>query len=226
MMGLLCFIALSLSACLKDHHDVTPQPPAAYVSVINALPGSQSVDVYFDQNLASVYALNFGNTQDYIAARTGKRTITYYKAGSQQKIQSDTITLQGDKNYSAYLTGTSAQPEVLILKDEATRPDVGKAIIRFVNVSANAPAVNLVVRNGANLATSIGYKGASGFVQIQGNAAYTLDVVQAGTSNILGTVSNVNINNNGVYTVWLYGSTTATDTNKLTVGLQVNGGYN
>jgi hypothetical protein len=225
IMAFLGLIILSLSSCLKDNNNVTPLPPAAYVSVINALPGSQSVEVYFDQNLATQYALNFGNNQDYIAASTGKRTITYYTTGSKQKLQSDTITLQGNKNYSAYLTGTTAQPEVVILKDEATQPDAGKAIVRLVNVSANAPAISLVVRNGATLATSIAYKGASPFVQVQGNTAYTMDVVQAGTSTILGTVSNVNIKNNGVYTVWLYGSATATDTNKLTAGLQVNGAF-
>ena len=225
-MALVCFIALSLSSCLKDHHDVTPLSPSASVSVINALPGSQQVDAYFDQNLATTYSLNYGSNQDYIGAITGKRTITFYLSSSKQKIQSDTITLQADKNYSAYLTGTTTQPEVFIAKDDAVRPDAGKSIMRLVNVSVNAPAVNLVVRNGATLATAVAYKNASSFVPVQSNATYTLDVVQAGTSTVLATINNVNIKGNGVYTVWLHGLTTATDANKLTADIQINGFYN
>lgn len=225
-MALVCFITVSLSSCLKDHHDITPLPPSASVSVINALPGSQLVDAYFDQNLATSYSLNYGSNQDYIGAITGKRTITFYTSNSRQKIQSDTITLQGYKNYSVYLTGTTTQPEIFIAKDEAVRPDAGKALVRLVNVSVNAPSVSLIIRNGATLATSIAYKDASNFTQVQGSAAYTLDVVQAGTNTVLTTINNVNIKGKGVYTVWLHGLTTATDANKLTADVQVNGIYN
>jgi len=225
-MALVCFIALSLSSCLKDHTEVTPAPPAATVSVINALPGSQPVDAYFDQYLATGNSLNYGSSQDYVGSVTGKRTITFYAGNSKQKIQSDTITLQAYKNYSAYLTGTTTQPEIFIARDEPVRPDAGKALVRLVNVSVNAPAVSLVVRTGATLATSIAYKGASSFIQVQGGTPYTLDVIQAGTSTVLATINNLDVKGNGVYTVWLSGLTTATDANKLTANVQINGFYN
>lgn len=223
--GLICFIALFLSSCLKDKNESYVAPPAAFVSVVNALPGSQSTDVYFDQNLASRYIIDYGNGQDYVRAYTGKRTFNYYTAGTQQKIKSDTITLVADKFYTSYLTGTTAQPEILVVKDTLAQPAAGKASIRLVNVSANAPAVSLVIKNGATLAANKAYKGVSGFVAVQGNTTYTLDIVQTGTSTVLATITDVNLKNNAVYTVWLRGSATATDANKLMASIQMNAYY-
>lgn len=222
ILGLVCLITLSLSSCLKDNDDNYVAPAAAAVSIVNALPGSQPVDVYFDQNLANPYSINYGNGQDYLRAYTGKRTFAYYTSGTRQIIKSDTTTLQADKFYTTYLTGTAAQPEIIVVKDTLTQPATGKAAIRLVNVSANAPAVNLVIRGGATLATSKAYKGVSGFIPVQGNTTYTLDVVQAGTSTVLTTITDANLKNNTIYTVWLRGSTAATDANKLTASIQIN----
>jgi hypothetical protein len=226
VFGLVCLIALSLSSCLKDNDDNYVPPAAAAVSIVNALPGSQPVDVYFDQNLASTYSINYGNGQDYVRAYIGKRTFAYYTSGTRQMIKSDTTTLQADKFYTTYLTGTAAQPDILVVKDTLAQPATGKASIRLVNVSANAPTVNLVIRGGATLATAKAYKGVSGFVPVQGNTTYTLDIVQAGTSTVLASITDANLKNSNVYTVWLRGSTTATDANKLTAGIQTNAYFN
>jgi len=225
ILGLACLIALSFSSCLKDNNDTYVAPPAALVSIVNALPGSQPVDVYFDQNIANTYSLNYGNGQDYVRAYTGKRTFTYYTSGTRQQIKSDTATVAADKFYTTYLTGTTAQPEILVVKDTLVRPAAGKTSIRLVNVSAGTPAVNLVIRGGATLATSKAYKGVSGFVAVAGNTTYTLDIVQAGTSTVLTSITNVNLKNDSIYTVWLRGVTTATDANKLTAGIQTNAYY-
>lgn len=226
ILGLFCLITLSLSSCLKDSNDNYVAPAAAAVAIVNALPGSQPVDVYFDQNMASTYAINYGNGQDYARAYVGKRTFAYYTSGTRQIIKSDTTTLQVDKFYTTYLTGTAAQPEIIVVKDTLAQPATGKAAIRLVNVSANAPAVNLVIRGGATLATSKAYRGVSGFVTVQGNSTYTLDVVQAGTSTVLATITDANLKNSAIYTVWLHGSSVATDANKLTAGIQANAYFN
>jgi len=225
IMGLVCVIALSMTSCLKDNDDNYVAPQAAAVSIVNALPGSQPVDVYFDQNLATPYAINYGNGQDYVRAYTGKRTITFY-TGIQQKLKSDTTTFLANKFYTTYLTGTSASPELVVVKDTLAQPAAGKASIRLVNVSPDAPAINLVIRNGATLASSRAYKGVSSFVPVQGNTTYTFDVVQTGTSTVLASIADVNLKNNAVYTVWLRGLATATDANKLTAGIQINAYYN
>lgn len=226
ILGMLCLIATLFTSCLKQDDDDYVQTPAALISVINALPGTQAVDFYLDQNKGNTYPINYGNGLDYIRAYTGKRTPSFNLSNTSQKLKSDTITLKADNFYSAYLTGTVAQPEILLLRDSITRPTTGMAAIRLVHVSANAPAVDLAIKDGAVLATNKSYKGYSPFVAIQAAKTYTIEVRLTGTTTVLASLTDVRLNNNSVYTVWLQGVNNATDDTKLSAKLQENVYYN
>lgn len=218
---LLGIIALSFTSCLKNNDNDTVAPVAAYISVINASPGSQPVDFYLDNNRGNAYPIGYGQGLDYINAFTGKRTAAFYRAGTQQLIKSDTTTLQANKFYTLYLTNASATPEFLLLNDELTRPTTGMASIRLVNVSATAPAVDLAIKQGAVLVSNKAYKGFSPFVPVQNNT-YTLEIREAGTTNVLFTLTDIKLNSNTIYTVWLQGVPGATDATKLTALVQTN----
>jgi hypothetical protein len=221
LIAILCLISLSFTSCMKDNDDDYVAPPAAYLSVINASPGSQPVDFFLDQNRGNAYPIGYGQGLDYIQARIGKRTAAFYAAGTQQLIKSDTTTLEADKFYTLYLTNAAATPDFVLLRDELTRPAAGMATIRLVNVSATAPAVDLAIKQGAVLVANKAYKGFSPFVPVQGNT-YTLEIREAGTANVLLTLTDVKLSNNGVYTVWLQGVRAATDVTKLTALIQTN----
>jgi len=225
LLGIVCLIAVLLTSCLKDNNDDVTLPPAALVSVINASPGAQPVDFYLDQNKANTYSIAYGQDIDYIRAYTGKRTATFYAAGTQQKIKADTTTLQADKFYTLYLTNIPSNPEFVLLRDSITRPAAGMAAIRFVNVSPDAPAVDLAIKQGNVLAANKGYKGYSPFISVQGNNTYTLEIRQAGTATVLVTLADVKITSSSVYTVWLQGLSAATDATKLSAHIQTNAYY-
>ena len=223
MFGL---VAVLLTSCLKnDNNEDVVMTPAALISVVNASPGSQPLDFYLDQNKANAQTISYGSGLDYLRAYTGKRTMAFRLAGTQQVVKSDTATLQADKFYTLYLTNVSTAPEFLLLRDSITRPINNMAAIRLVNVSASAPAVDLVIKNGAVLATNKGYKAYSPFVAIQGGNTHTLEIRQAGTTNVLATVNDVQLRSNSVYTVWLQGVIAATDDSKLTAKVQTNAYY-
>jgi hypothetical protein len=226
VLGMMCMAATLFSSCLKDHENNYVEQPAALVSVINALPGSQPVDFYLDQNRANPQAIPFGYGLDYLKAATGKRTAAFYVSGVQQALKSDTMTLKKDNFYTVYLAGTTTQPDLVLLHDSIARPASGKATIRLVNMSTNAGAVDLVIKDGAILAANKGYKGSSPFVAVQSGMSYTLEIHQAGTSTVLASLSNVQLNSNAIYTIWLQGLAGATDQTKLTAKLQNNVYYN
>jgi len=223
IIGMVCLLATLLTSCLKDH-DNEPLPPAGLVSVINASPDSQPLDFYLNNNMVNVYPLRFGYGLDYFRAYTGKRTATFTMAGTQQQVKSDTLTVNTDKFYSIFLANKASSPDMVILTDSIAKPASGMATIRFVNLSPDAPAADLVIKGGATLAANKTYKSASGFTAVQGGN-YTLEVHQAGTSTVLATLDNTTITNGSVYTVWLQGFAAATDNTKLSADIQTNAIY-
>ncbi|MFD1258992.1 DUF4397 domain-containing protein [Mucilaginibacter terrae] len=225
--GMFGLIAVLFISCIKnnDNNDVTA-PPAALISVVNASPGTQPLDFYLDENKTNVQAISYGSGLDYLRAYTGKRTATFYLAGTRQTVKSDTATLQADRFYTLYLTNVSTAPDFLLLRDSIARPASGMTAIRLVNVSASAPAVDLAIKSGQVLATNKAYKGFSSFVSIQGGNTYTLEVRQAGTTTVLATINDIQLKGNSVYTVWLQGVASATDATMLTAKIQTNAYYN
>src|SRR5206468_1167126 len=103
IIGMICLLSVLLTSCLKDNtHYVNV--PAAYVTVINASPDSQPLNFLMEPNRVNFYPLSYGHGLDYFNAYTGKRTASFYLANSQQKIASDTLTLQANKYYSIFLS--------------------------------------------------------------------------------------------------------------------------
>ena len=221
IFSVLFLLATALTSCLKDNNDETAPAPSALISVINASPDSQPVDFYLDQNRANNSAIEYGNGLDYLNAITGKRTAGFYATGTTTKIKSDTMTLVPNGVYTLYFTNLVANPDFVLLKDIITAPAAGQASVRFVNVSANAPAVDLVTSTGTIIATNIAYKGASSFSSIPASR-YTLQVRQAGTTTVLATIADRDLLTGAVYTIWLQGVAGATDGKALTAKIQRN----
>lgn len=218
MVGLLSTVLLS--ACMK-HYDDTPAAPAGLICVINTSPDALAQDFYLNNNKVNLNAIAYGHGLDYSGAYTGKRTVNFYNTGTTTLTKSDTLTVVANKYYSVYLANVVAHPDIVILRDTIVQPEAGKATIRLVNLSPDAPNADLVV-NGTVLAANKAYKGSSGFVPVAGNTSYTLEVRQAGTTTVLASIANVTLYQNSIYTVWLQGLKNATDQTKLTAGLQQN----
>ena len=219
--AVLGLLTISISSCLKDNK-TTVLPASAALSVINASPGAPPSDFYLDNNKVNSYPFGYGDGIDYISAFTGKRQATFKASGTTAAYKTDTITLQANRYYSLFLTNTAPNAEYLLLNDTISKPADGKASIRLVNVSKDAPSVDLAVKGGAVLVTNKGYKGFSGFVPVTANSNYTLEIRQTGTSTVLASIANVPLNNGSIYTIWLQGSAGATDNKQLTALLQTN----
>lgn len=224
MIGMVCLLAGLFTSCVKDNNTYVEEP-VALISVINASPDSQPLDFFLDQNQANKQPIPYGYGLDYLRAYPRKRVATFYVAGTQQKVKSDTITLQANKYYSLFLSNLVSHPDDLLLTDSLNNPAAGKATIRLVNLSPDAPAVDLVVKGGSVLAANKIYKGYSSFVPVQGDASYTLEIHRAGTSTVLYTLPAINLHSGSVYTVWLHGLAAATDQTKLTADIQLNAYY-
>ncbi|MCJ8208179.1 DUF4397 domain-containing protein [Mucilaginibacter sp. RS28] len=222
IIGTICLLIISLSSCLKDKNDYV-EVPAALISAINASPDAQPLDFYLDNNRGNYFPIKSGESMDYIRAFTGKRNASFNLYGSTQKIKTDTMTLRKDRFYSLFLCNVVSTPDYLLIADSVARPASGMATVRFVNVSPNAGAADLVIQGGATIATGKTYRTYSAFVPVQGNKTYTFEVRQGG--NVLSIVSNVSLRAGSMYTVWLQGVSGGTTQTGLSAHIQDNVDY-
>jgi hypothetical protein len=209
MIGMMCLLTATLfSSCLKDNdNNHYIQPKIALVSAINR---------------ANNFSIKTGESLDYINAYTGKRNVSFYVGASNQKIKGDTATFLANKLYSVFLANNVSTPDLLIIADSVGVPANGKAGIRFVNLSIDNQATDLVIKDGASLVTNKTYKQYSPFVTVDGNASYTFEVRKAGTTTVLYTLTNVRIKERTLNTIWIQGEAAATDVKKLSAHIQEN----
>jgi hypothetical protein len=227
IIGMIALVSALFASCTKNRYDndAIVIPPAALVSVIDASPDAPSLDFYLDNNMVNLSPITYGRGLDYFKAYTGKRTATFYTAGTKTIIKSDTMSFKANTFYSLFLANVVAKADYLLTVDSIKEPAAGKALIRLVNVSPDAPAVDLGVKNGVLLASNKAYKAYSSFVSIPGSTAYTLEVRQAGTSTVLATIANVNLYSKSVYTIFLHGLAAGTGSTALTADIQTNAYY-
>ena len=222
-----CLLSMLFTSCLKNNNDYV-SPPAAYVSFFQASPGLEPINLFFNNNQVNHVPLGYGDGIDYFQAYTGSRTVNIYAAnGSGGKLYSDTVTVKPNIAYSLYLTGIPANNSLLLIPDSISKPAAGKAAVRFVNVSPDAPSVDLAIKDSAAFVTNKAYKGFSSFIPKAGNANYTFEIRQHGTNTVLATLSNITLNSGLVYTIWLHGLVnTSVTTSKVTADIVTNAYYN
>jgi len=224
-IGGLCFISIALSSCLKDNNTYY-NPPNALVTVIDAAPDQPSVDFYLDGNKVNQVPVIYGGGINYFKAYAGKRNAIFYSTGTTAKILADTVNLNSNYVYSLFLANKPSNVELVMLTDSISQPTGNNANIRFVNLSPDAPAVDLGVKGSAAIITNKAYKGYSSFLPILGNTNYTFEVRQAGTNTVLATLPAQSLASGSVYTIYFYGLATPTNTGDgLTVSIMNNANY-
>jgi len=214
-------IALLFFGCSKDSLNINTAPPVvAGVNFIQASPDAPLINVYSNGILVNGLPLSYGSNTEYLTVNAGLDTTAFFNATTKQKIFSVNINFVKSNAYSLFLANKIGQGEVILLTDTLARPSAGSAGIRFVNVSPDAPAVDLVIKNGATLVSNKSFRGFSSFQSIPGDVTYNLEIHQAGTANVLATLNSVKLSSNYIYTFWLHGlvaNTSSADQLKLDV---------
>jgi hypothetical protein len=110
-----------------------------------------------------------------------------------------------------------------MVKDDLTAPASGKARVRFVHLSPDAPAFNLAIAGkDTDLFTDKSFKGYTDFVDIDPAEKVTFNVKNKVNGAIAASIADVKIEANKIYTVWVKGLVAATDNTKLGVEVFVH----
>lgn len=178
----------------------------AMVRVVHASPDAPAVDVYVNGN-AAFTNLTFPKATDYAELAPGTYTINVFassaKGSGTPAIAVPNLTLEA-KPYTVVAIGQLANIKPLLLVDNLAKPAAGKAHVRFVHASPDAPAVDITTSDGTVLFPNIAFGKATDFTPVAAGT-YHLQARAAGTSTVALDVPGVELQDGGIYTIFATG---------------------
>lgn len=176
----------------------------ARVRVIHASPDAPAVDVWVNGAKAFTNAPFKGITQ-YAELAGGDYDIQVVPAGATSPaVISGKLGFGAGKDYSVIAVGKLANIAPLVLEDNNALPEAGKAHVRFIHASPDAPAVDIAVKNGPVLFKNVAFKGVGEYLPVAAGT-YDLEVRLAGTNTVALSVPGVKLEDRTVYTVFAMG---------------------
>lgn len=199
--------AALLTGCLDDDNNPAPQP-VAYVNIYHASPDADDLDIIVNSNAINTEPFQYTDYTGYLPYYAGKRTLKFSEAGDLSEIVLDTaFQFANGKMYSVFIADSLSSIEAVILGDSAEIPDAGKAMIRVVHLSPDAPELN-VLADDADLFSSLSFKEGSAFKEIEsGTLTIEFQAVEGG-NEVLLTVPGVELESKEYYTIVLKGFST------------------
>ncbi|MGC9334930.1 MAG: DUF4397 domain-containing protein [Anaerolineae bacterium] len=196
-------VVLVLSLALAT--SALAQSDMARVRVVHASPDAPAVDVWVNGNVAFSNA-PFKGVTDYASLAAGSYQVQVTPTGATEPVVIDAnLDLAGGTDYTVVAVGLLADIEPLVLVDNNSAPAAGKAHVRFVHASPDAPAVDIAVANGGPvLFSNVPFKGVGDYLPVDAGT-YDLEARVAGTTTVALSVPGVQLNEGTVYTIFAMG---------------------
>lgn len=212
-------VAAIFGACKNNNYDNVNTPAVAVLSVVNAYPNTNPLDFYLGSERVNNTGLSFGQNIQYFRVYEGKREANIAVTGTTTSLLKKTVDIQAGNYYSLYIIGDKTETlDYLLTKDNTDAPAAGKAKIRFINLSPDAPALNLVIDDNATKFENIAYKANTEFKDVTAIDKSTITLKNTAGTEVGIKLSDFKFTAGKVYTVWAKGLlNSTTDANKLTV---------
>lgn len=214
--AILLTAAILLSSCSKDE-DIAQ----ANVLVIHASPDAPGVDLLVDDVKQNTSALTYPQNTGYLKVNAGARNFKVNVAGTTTTVINANVTLEQDKSYSVFAIDSVSKISAVVVADDLSTPASGKAHVRFIHLSPNAPAVDIAVDGGAVVFPNTSFKVGTAFTPLDAGT-YDLEVRVAGTQTVALDLDPINLEAGKIYTVFAKGFLTADGAQALGAEIIVN----
>ncbi len=175
-----------------------------YVRIIHTIPDAPNVDIYADDKLI-LNNLAYGEYTDYLSIPEGTYEISLYVAGTKNSaVLSNMLTVNKNAILTVAAVGPLSDIGLLAITDANETRKPGSAMIRFLHLSPNAPAVDITLPDGTVIFSDVSFKHITPYINVE-PMNYTLQVRVAETSNVVLTVPDVTLAANKYYTVYAIG---------------------
>ncbi|GGH15521.1 MULTISPECIES: DUF4397 domain-containing protein [Pedobacter] len=184
---LFLFVMLAFTVLTSCKKAETADPNLSYIRVINTSPSLATYNAYFNGTMVNSAALPFGGSTSYTSYTSGAYSLKFTTASSTESVLTKTVTLSPSTYYSAYLINKPGALDIYTVGDDLSTPSTDKAYIRFINLSPDAPALDLAKTSATTaLISNKAYKSASGFITIDAGT-YSFDAKETSTGAVKAT---------------------------------------
>jgi len=179
----------------------------ARVRVVHASPDAPAVDVYAD-GAKVLTNVAFKGSSDYLSVPAGSHNFKVFATGANPASDKPVIIadamLDAGKDYTVAAIGKLADIKPLVLVDNNAAPAAGKAHVRVVHASPDAPAVDIAVKGGAVLVPNLAFGKDAGPLPVDAGT-YDLEVRAAGTTTVALPINGVKLTAGKISTIFAVG---------------------
>jgi hypothetical protein len=213
---------LTFVACDEEETPVapTPTPSNSLVKVVHASPDAPGVDLLVDNTIAGTN-LTFPNNTGYLTVPSGTRNVKVNVTGTTTTVIEANLDLMTNKNYSVFAVNSVANIEAIVLEDDLTSPAQGKAHVRFIHLSPDAPAVDVTLTDGTVVFGNKSFKEFTAFTPLDAGS-YDLEVRVAGTTTVALDLPVITVESGKIYTVFAKGLLSGNGAQQLGAEIIVN----
>lgn len=226
-LGVLCSV-LFLAACDDDNSvdsgdDVEPPPPSTTnLRFVHSSYDAPAVD-YFLDSIKIKAGVSFGETTGYFGVSPGSHTIrAVLSSNPNTEVLNASFVMEKDKEFTIfsrppYATARRMTPRYL--GDERST-NSGRALVRLVHLSPDAPLINLSTDNGLSSVFS-GFTpfGVGTIYRPMADGGQTLSLNTPELNPILASFAESQFEEGKLYTIMVHG--TVDDTDEYAFGVRV-----
>jgi hypothetical protein len=184
--------ALALALFLAAAPALAASQPVGSLRVAYFSPDGPNMDVYIDGGriLTNIVYKTVGTYQMLPA---GSHKLDFRQTGSSAAspaLASVTANLSAGAYYTAAAGGKAADLTAVVFNDGFTPPAAGKAELRALHFAPEVPAVDIAIKGGPVIFSSVGFPEATSYAAVAGGS-YDLEFRAAGTDQVLLTARGV-----------------------------------
>jgi hypothetical protein len=185
------------------------QNPISRVKATNAIVDAAAGYNFRADGAPILLNVPFAASSTYINIASGNHTLQLEPSNVPGTIAASlTKSLDGAHDYSLVALGTSAAPQLIAITDDNTSPPAGLAKVRFIDAMSGLSAVDVQV-NFAGELSGLAFGAASSYYNVTPSLTYTITFASQGGLSVLATATPIEIDNGGVYTAYLLGTSSA-----------------
>jgi hypothetical protein len=204
--AMVAFSSIAMMACDDDDSPTgTNDPGKSMVMAIHTSPNAPAVDILVDNAIAET-GLGFTENTGYLEVTAGSRNLKVNVSGADPVVTviDLDVPLTANVNYSVFAIDSVESLSALATVDDLTSPAAGKAHVRFIHLSPNAPAVDITDTNGNIVFGDYEFAEFSDFTPLDA-ATYDLQVRLQGTTTVVLELPGIALSDGNIYTVYAKG---------------------
>lgn len=174
------------------------------VRILHAVPNAPNVDIYLNGSLIASN-LAFGKISEYMQISPGEYEFQLYPTGTYDKpLLSQNIQLISNSNYTAAIVTLANNLFLFRLKDDNVPSSKSQSLLRFINLSSNAPLLSLALPNGVTLFNEAEYLETTGYYQLS-PGIYNFEILLGSSQITTKYINNITLDGGKFYTIYIIG---------------------